>query len=55
MKTIKAAIGTNPGVTPLLHSDRGFQYTLKNMFVKFQKQELTTVLITTTMSVINGI
>ncbi|WOX37495.1 IS3 family transposase [Ligilactobacillus salivarius] len=29
MKTIKAAIEANPGVTPILHSDRGFQYTSK--------------------------
>ena len=29
MKTIKAAIEANPGVTPILHSDHGFQYTSK--------------------------
>lgn len=29
MKTIKAAIEANPGVTLILHSDRGFQYTSK--------------------------
>ncbi|SMF86424.1 Transposase InsO and inactivated derivatives [Paenibacillus uliginis N3/975] len=27
MDTVKKAYGRNPGVTPLLHSDRGFQYT----------------------------
>jgi transposase InsO family protein len=27
MDTVKKAYGKNPGVTPFLHSDRGFQYT----------------------------
>lgn len=29
METIKAALKANPNATPLLHSDRGSQYTLK--------------------------
>lgn len=30
MDTVKKAYWRNPGVTPLLHSDRGFQYTSRN-------------------------
>ena len=41
IKTIKAAIEANPGVTLILHSDRGFQYTSKTFKKKLEKQKMT--------------
>ena len=41
MKTIKAAIEANPGVTPILHSDRGFQYTSKEYVREVSKARIT--------------
>ena len=41
MKTIKAAIEANPGVTPILHSDRGFQYTSKEYVCEVSKAGIT--------------
>ena len=41
MKTIKAAIEANPGVTPILHSDRGFQYTSKEYVREVSKAGIT--------------
>lgn len=31
MKTLHKALDKNPGATPILHSDRVFQYTSKNI------------------------
>ncbi|PAY35096.1 transposase [Ligilactobacillus salivarius] len=41
MKTIKAAIEANPGVTPILHSDRSFQYTSKEYVREVSKVGIT--------------
>ena len=41
MKTIKAAIEANPGVTPILHSDHGFQYTSKEYVREVSKAGIT--------------
>ena len=41
MKTIKVAIEANPGVTPILHSDRGFQYTSKEYVREVSKARIT--------------
>ena len=41
MKTIKAAIEANTGVTPILHSDRGFQYTSKEYIREVSKAGIT--------------
>ena len=41
MKTIKAAIEANPGVTLILHSDRSFQYTSKEYVREVSKAGIT--------------
>ncbi|MYV21099.1 DDE-type integrase/transposase/recombinase [Lactobacillus salivarius] len=41
MKTIKVTIETNPGVTPILHSDHGFQYTSKEYVREISKAGIT--------------
>lgn len=33
MDTIKQALKVNPGATPTIHSDRGFQYTSNALFM----------------------
>ena len=39
-KTLDIALDTNPGATPLLHSDRGFQYTSPTFKRKLEKAEI---------------
>jgi putative transposase len=39
-KTLDLALDTNPGATPLLHSDRGFQYTSPAFKRKIEKAEM---------------
>lgn len=40
LKSIDLALETNPGARPLLHSDRGFQYTSPAYKRKFDKAEM---------------
>jgi putative transposase len=40
-KTLDLALESNPGATPLLHSDRGFQYTSPAFKRKIDKAEMT--------------
>lgn len=39
--TLDLAIATNPDAHPLLHSDRGFQYTHRTFYEKLQKANMT--------------
>ena len=39
--TFDHAIATNPGATPLCHSDRGFQYTNRTFHTKLEKAGMT--------------
>ena len=41
MKTIKKALELNPGATPIIHSDRGNQYTSKEYRYITQQAGLT--------------
>ena len=41
IKTIKKALKLNPGATPIIHSDRGSQYTLKEYRYITQQAGLT--------------
>lgn len=40
-KTYESAISKNPGATPILHSDRGFQYTSKVFQAKLKQANIT--------------
>ena len=40
-RTYELAISNNPGATPILHSDRGFQYTSKVFQVKLKEANIT--------------
>ena len=39
-KTFDRALKANPGAHPLFHSDRGFQYTSRQFFIKLKKQHM---------------
>ena len=41
MKTLHQALDKNPGATPILHSDRGFQYTSKEYAREVAKAGIT--------------
>lgn len=54
LNTFDKAIVSNPGATPLCHSDRGFQYTNRNFHAKLEAAGMTQSMSRITKCIDNG-